>query len=88
MGRRGGRRFWLDREDKGEVKMKINCLSCGHSFDISDAYDDYTGYVKCWICGSLLMIRTEAGILKSLKIAVQERVAVVQSSPDMENLPE
>lgn len=68
--------------------MKINCLSCGHSFAISDAYDDYDGCVKCWICGTLLTIRTEEGILKSLKIAVEERVAVVQPRPDMENPPE
>ena len=47
--------------------MNINCLQCGHSLDLRDAYDDYEGPVRCFICGSLLMIRTEDGRVKSVK---------------------
>lgn len=68
--------------------MKINCLSCGHNFDISDAYDEYDGCVKCWICGSILMIRTEEGILRSLRIMVEEHVCAEPSGLDMKDLPE
>ena len=41
--------------------MKLNCLSCGHSLDLHDDYDDYEGMVKCFVCGALLMLRTESG---------------------------
>ncbi len=46
--------------------MKINCLSCGHKVDIGDAYDDYEGQIKCYVCGAILEIKTEEGNLKSV----------------------
>ena len=49
--------------------MKINCLSCGHNVEISDAYDDYTGLIKCFACQSLLEIKTEDGYLRSVQVA-------------------
>ena len=48
--------------------MKVNCLSCGHSLDLRDAYDDYEGQVRCFICASLLAIRTEDGRVKSVVV--------------------
>ncbi len=50
--------------------MKINCLSCGHKFDLGDAYGDYAGQVKCLVCGVMLDIRTEEGNVKSVAVAV------------------
>jgi DNA-directed RNA polymerase subunit N (RpoN/RPB10) len=44
--------------------MEINCLSCGHKVDIGDAYDDYEGKIKCYVCGAILEIKTEEGNLK------------------------
>ena len=49
--------------------MKINCLSCGHKVDLDDAYDDYEGCIKCLCCGSLLEIKTQEGMLKSVKLS-------------------
>ena len=49
--------------------MKVNCLSCGHSLDLGDAYDDYEGQVRCFICASLLAIRTQDGCVKSVELA-------------------
>ena len=49
--------------------MKINCLSCGHNVEISEAYDDYTGLIKCFACQSLLEIKTEDGYLRSVQVA-------------------
>lgn len=49
--------------------MKINCLSCGHNVDVSEAYDDYTGVVKCFACQALLEIKTENGCLRSVQLA-------------------
>ncbi len=48
--------------------MKINCLSCGFKVDLDDTYDDFEGPIKC-LCGALLEIRTEEGMLKAIKMA-------------------
>lgn len=60
--------------------MKINCILCGHNFDINDAYDDYEGDVKCWVCGGILEIRTLEGKLKSLKHVRTPRMASEETS--------
>jgi len=49
--------------------MKLNCLSCGHSIDLHSDYDDYEGMVRCYVCGVLLMIRTEDGHVKRATFA-------------------
>jgi len=49
--------------------MKLNCLSCGHCLDLHDDYDDYEGMVKCYVCGTLLMLRTECGNIKRVTFA-------------------
>ncbi|OGR30894.1 MAG: hypothetical protein A2139_01915 [Desulfobacca sp. RBG_16_60_12] len=48
--------------------MRINCLACGHKVELDDAYDDFEGPVKC-LCGAMLQIRTEEGMLKSIQAA-------------------
>ena len=48
--------------------MKINCLSCGFKVDLDDTYDDFEGPIKC-LCGALLEIRTEEGMLKGIRMA-------------------
>jgi len=48
--------------------MRINCLSCGHKVELDDAYDDFEGPVKC-LCGAMLEIKTEEGMLKGIKVA-------------------
>ena len=47
--------------------MKVNCISCGHTVDLRDSYDDYQGQIKCFTCGALLAIRTEGGEIKSVE---------------------
>ena len=49
--------------------MKINCLSCGHNVEISEAYDDYTGVIRCFACQALLEIKTNDGYLRSVQLA-------------------
>lgn len=49
--------------------MKVICLSCGFKIDLDQAYDDYDGLVKCFACGALLAVRTEAGSIKSMLLA-------------------
>jgi hypothetical protein len=48
--------------------MRINCLACGHKVELDDAYGDFEGPVKC-LCGAMLEIRTEEGMLKAIKVA-------------------
>jgi hypothetical protein len=52
----------------GRTIMRLNCLSCGHKVELDGAYDDFEGPVKC-LCGAMLMIRTEEGMLKGIKMA-------------------
>ena len=47
--------------------IKVNCLSCGHSINLDDAYSDYEGQVKCFTCSTLLEVRLEEGNIKSVK---------------------
>jgi ribosomal protein S27E len=51
--------------------MKLNCLSCGHILDLHGDYDDYEGMVKCYVCGTLLMLRTERGNIKRVTFATR-----------------
>ena len=48
--------------------MKINCLSCGFKVDLDDTYEDFEGPIKC-ICGALLEVRIEEGMIKGIKLA-------------------
>jgi hypothetical protein len=58
----------VGRRQAGRVDMKINCLSCGFKVDLDDTYDDFEGPIKC-LCGALLEVRIEEGMLKGIKMA-------------------
>jgi hypothetical protein len=49
--------------------MKINCLSCGHKLDLDDAYDDFEGQVKCFVCDALLDVELSEGSVRSVKVS-------------------
>jgi len=53
--------------------MKIRCVSCGHSISLDDAYDDFEGQVRCYVCSGLLQIKTEEGMIKGIREASMER---------------
>ena len=57
--------------------MKVNCLGCGHNLDCDDAYGDYQGPLKCFACGTILEIKTEAGKLHSVNFAKAEAAPAV-----------
>ncbi len=61
--------------------MNVNCLSCGHALDLREAYDDYRGQVRCFICGALLAIRTLDGDVKSVELVRSPLEAAVH--PDV-----
>lgn len=45
--------------------MKINCLHCGHRFELDDAYSDYEGAVRCPVCGGMSRLRIQDGLVKA-----------------------
>jgi hypothetical protein len=65
--------------------MEINCVSCGHRVELGDAYDDYEGQVKCWVCGASLVIKTDAGAVRSMRLVngVAPEVARTGSLADL-----
>jgi hypothetical protein len=58
----------VGRRLEGRIDMKINCLSCGFKVDLDDMYDDFEGPIKC-LCGALLEVRIEEGMLKGIRMA-------------------
>lgn len=60
--------------------MKIICLSCGHKVDLRDAYDDYSGPIKCATCSALLLVTTEAGNVKSMAVLSSRDIPSPRSS--------
>lgn len=67
--------------------MKINCVSCGHSMALDDAYDDFEGMVKCYVCGGLLEVKTEEGKIKSVSLAgIQRQAAAKKNKVDLEDI--
>lgn len=49
--------------------MRLNCISCGHSMTLDDAYDDFEGLVKCNICGALLQVKISEAKIKGVNLA-------------------
>lgn len=46
--------------------MYVNCISCGHKFDLGKAYDDYEGPVRCPTCRAMLQVRTVDGSVRGV----------------------
>ncbi|MEK7804946.1 MAG: hypothetical protein AAB264_04465 [Planctomycetota bacterium] len=49
--------------------MQIRCNHCGHNFEMDEAYDNYEGEVKCWVCGAILEVKMHDGYLISSRNA-------------------
>ena len=73
--------MWVNKKGSSDVefpkdgrntKMKIRCVSCGHSISLDDAYDDFEGQVRCYVCNGLLQIKTEEGMIKGIRQASME----------------
>lgn len=55
------------RKGSSAMRIRLNCLACGHSMDLGDAYEDYAGEVKCWGCQAVLEVTLQEGKLKAMK---------------------
>lgn len=58
---------------------KLNCLSCGHNVDLSEAYDDFEGQIKCFACGCILSIKMQEGKLKSIQFVKMVRPTIEEA---------
>jgi hypothetical protein len=69
-----------------EKPMKVNCVSCGHNMTLDDAYENFEGLVKCWVCGGLFMVKIAEGEVKSVNFpGVQCQPAMTKTRIDLEN---
>ena len=57
------------------MRIKLNCLSCGHLMELGDAYEDYQGEVRCWGCHATIEVNLHEGKLKSMKLGSKSEVA-------------
>jgi len=67
--------------------MKINCISCGHNLSLDEAYDNFTGLVKCYVCGALLEIKTSDGKIQSVDLGRPHRHEPAQSGSFCDGQP-
>lgn len=67
--------------------MHINCINCGHKFDVGRAYDDYEGPVRCPTCRALLSIRTQDGNVRSVRPGMTAIPAPSVEEPAPESMP-
>ena len=49
--------------------MLIHCMHCGHSIELSVAYNEYHGPLRCVVCKALMTVRIEDGQLRSMESA-------------------
>lgn len=56
--------------------MYINCIHCGHKFDIGRSYDDYEGPVRCATCRGMLTIRTEDGSIRAVRSGISDSASL------------
>ncbi|MGD0140385.1 MAG: hypothetical protein ABSD28_16065 [Tepidisphaeraceae bacterium] len=68
--------------------MRINCIACGHRFELDDAYDDYSGRVKCSVCRSMLQISTEGGKVKSVDLSGRPANLSEQPAAQSHSMPQ
>lgn len=51
------------------MRIKLNCLSCGHPIELDEAYEDYQGEVRCWGCRAVVEVTLHEGKLQSMKLS-------------------
>jgi hypothetical protein len=66
------------------MSIKLNCLACGHTLTLDDAYDDYAGEVHCWGCQANLEIALADGKLRSMRRAGTGYAAAAAPAPPPE----
>jgi predicted RNA-binding Zn-ribbon protein involved in translation (DUF1610 family) len=50
------------------MSISLNCLKCGFKIALPDAYENYRGEVRCWVCHGMLEVTLEEGQLKTMRL--------------------
>ena len=58
--------------------MEVNCLGCGFKVDLTDAYDDYVGQIKCFACGATMEIAAHKGEIRAVNAVTAEPPATAE----------
>jgi hypothetical protein len=67
--------------------VHINCINCGHRFDLGRNYDDYEGLVRCSTCRGLLDIRTQDGAVKAVRPGLVQTMTASPVAPTVSATP-
>jgi len=51
------------------MRIKLNCIACGHLMELGDAYEDYQGDVRCWGCQALVNVTLHDGKLQTMSLS-------------------
>ena len=56
------------------MSIKVNCLACGHPMELSDAYENYEGEVRCWGCRAMIEVTLHEGSLQKMRLVLGEQL--------------
>jgi hypothetical protein len=60
--------------------MIINCMYCGHTISLGEAYESFTGPVRCAVCKNLMMVKIDEGRMSSMEHGPQVAAAPVAAA--------
>lgn len=61
--------------------MKLRCVGCGHSLDLEDGYDDFSGVIRCYVCGALTRVKISNGEIRSADLAAGSEACCKETVP-------
>lgn len=70
------------------MKIKLNCISCGHVQELSEAYENYQGQIRCWGCNTTLDVSLLDGKLQAMQLHDPTLVRVMVPLPPPEPMVE
>jgi ribosomal protein S27E len=63
------------------TRIKLNCISCGHVQELSEAYENYQGQIRCWGCSTTLDVSIIEGKLQSMQLHDDAAVCLTPLPP-------
>lgn len=62
--------------------MKINCISCGHQFEVDDeTYARYHGALRCWVCHAVMVVQIVDGCVESVLLPGMVAAGMTDGAP-------
>ena len=47
--------------------MKLICTGCGHTINLSEAYESYSGNIRCNVCTAILKVKLQDSKLSEME---------------------